>query len=122
LITGQHPLLESIALFCSAGSTTSVSTAQPPSLRYKDLEAKINKWTSELEQQEHQFLTQATQVNAWNKLLIDNSEKVPNSFFQFLVAFGQWNAVHGALFFCLHFLYKESSFNNCIFAEPNYGD
>lgn len=30
----------------------------------------------ELEQQEKLFLTQATHVNAWNKLLIENADKV----------------------------------------------
>uniref|UniRef100_H2Y823 Nucleoporin NSP1-like C-terminal domain-containing protein n=1 Tax=Ciona savignyi TaxID=51511 RepID=H2Y823_CIOSA len=57
-------------------STTLVGDTTTPSLRYKDLETRINKWTNELEQQEQLFLTQATQVNAWNKLLIDNSGKI----------------------------------------------
>ncbi|XP_078494157.1 uncharacterized protein LOC100182610 [Ciona intestinalis] len=60
----------------TAAAVTEKSTA--PSLRYKDLETRINKWTNELEQQEQLFLTQATQVNAWDKLLIDNGEKITN--------------------------------------------
>ncbi|CAK8674328.1 unnamed protein product [Clavelina lepadiformis] len=67
------------ALSSSTASGTATSTAaSSSSMTYKDLETKINKWSSELEQQEHLFLTQATQVNAWNKLLIDNSEKITN--------------------------------------------
>uniref|UniRef100_F6THX7 Nucleoporin NSP1-like C-terminal domain-containing protein n=1 Tax=Ciona intestinalis TaxID=7719 RepID=F6THX7_CIOIN len=61
----------------TAATTTTTATAAP-SLRYKDLETRINKWTNELEQQEQLFLTQATQVNAWDKLLIDNGEKITN--------------------------------------------
>ena len=45
-------------------------------MNYKQLEDKINKWMTELEDQERLFLTQATQVNAWDRLLIDNGEKV----------------------------------------------
>nr|XP_002129766.1 nuclear pore glycoprotein p62-like [Ciona intestinalis] len=66
----------------TAATTTTTATAavvaETPSLRYKDLETRINKWTNELEQQEQLFLTQATQVNAWDKLLIDNGEKITN--------------------------------------------
>lgn len=56
--------------------STLLISAAAPSLTYKDLETKVNKWTSELEQQEKLFLTQATHVNAWNKILIENAEKV----------------------------------------------
>jgi len=36
----------------------------------------MNKWTLELEEQEAMFLEQATQVNAWDRLLVDNGDKV----------------------------------------------
>lgn len=45
-------------------------------MNYRQLEEGINKWTIELEEQEKIFLQQATQVNAWDRLLIDNGEKV----------------------------------------------
>lgn len=45
-------------------------------MTYRQLEESINKWTIELEEQEAIFLEQATQVNAWDRLLIDNGEKV----------------------------------------------
>ena len=45
-------------------------------MNYRQLEEAINKWTLELEEQEKIFLQQATQVNAWDRLLVDNGEKV----------------------------------------------
>jgi len=45
-------------------------------MSYRQLEDFINKWTLELEEQEAIFLEQATQVNAWDRLLIDNGDKV----------------------------------------------
>uniref|UniRef100_A0ABM0MR93 Nuclear pore glycoprotein p62-like n=1 Tax=Saccoglossus kowalevskii TaxID=10224 RepID=A0ABM0MR93_SACKO len=45
-------------------------------MNYRQLEESINKWTVDLEEQEKVFLTQATQVNAWDRLLIENGEKI----------------------------------------------
>ncbi len=45
-------------------------------MSYAQLEALINKWSSELEDQERHFLQQATQVNAWDRMLVENGEKV----------------------------------------------
>ena len=45
-------------------------------MNYRQLEEQINKWMLELEAQERVFLQQATQVNAWDRLLVDNGEKV----------------------------------------------
>ena len=45
-------------------------------MTYRALEESINKWTMELEEQEKMFLQQATQVNAWDRMLVDNGEKV----------------------------------------------
>ena len=45
-------------------------------MNYRQLEEAINKWTIELEEQEKVFLNQATQVNAWDRLLMDNGEKI----------------------------------------------
>ena len=74
---------------CSLGTltTTSAATAAPsgagtgPSkpgrqMTYKQLEEETNKWMAELEEQEKNFLVQATQVNAWDRLVIENGEKV----------------------------------------------
>lgn len=43
---------------------------------FRQLEENINKWTLELEDMEKVFLNQATQVNAWDQLLLKNGEKI----------------------------------------------
>jgi N-acetylmuramoyl-L-alanine amidase CwlA len=45
-------------------------------MNYRQLEEAINKWTLDLEEQEKIFLNQATQVNAWDRLLVNNGEKI----------------------------------------------
>lgn len=45
-------------------------------MNYRQLEEAINKWTMELEELEKVFLNQATQVNAWDRLLMENGEKI----------------------------------------------
>lgn len=45
-------------------------------MTYKQLEEETNKWMAELEEQEKNFLLQATQVNAWDRLVIENGEKI----------------------------------------------
>ena len=45
-------------------------------MTYHQLEEAINKWTLELEEQEKLFLNQATQVNAWDRLLVANGDKI----------------------------------------------
>lgn len=52
------------------------SAAQAPSMNYRQLEELINKWTLDLEEQESIFLQQALQVNAWDRLLIENGDSV----------------------------------------------
>ncbi|KPP73464.1 nuclear pore glycoprotein p62-like [Scleropages formosus] len=63
-----------------AGTATSTTTATaasaPPVMTYAQLEALINKWSLELEDQERHFLQQATQVNAWDRMLVENGEKI----------------------------------------------
>jgi nuclear pore complex protein Nup62 len=45
-------------------------------LTWQDLENKINKWNTDIEQQVSVFIKQATQVNAWSSLLLSNGEKI----------------------------------------------
>ncbi|XP_076987074.1 nuclear pore glycoprotein p62 [Tamandua tetradactyla] len=71
-----------------SGSTPATITAPPPgpvaaaglpaspAMTYAQLESLINKWSLELEDQERHFLQQATQVNAWDRTLIENGEKI----------------------------------------------
>ncbi|XP_052005803.1 nuclear pore glycoprotein p62-like [Xyrauchen texanus] len=65
----------SIAPSTNIGTTT-VTTSTAPVMSYAQLEALINKWSSELEDHERHFLQQATQVNAWDRMLVDNGEKI----------------------------------------------
>ncbi|XP_048487321.1 nuclear pore glycoprotein p62 [Plutella xylostella] len=66
----------------SMPSLTATTTAAPvaptavTSISFAQLEENINKWTIELEEQEKTFINQATQINAWDRLLIANGEKI----------------------------------------------
>lgn len=57
----------------SSIATTTGTTAQ---MNFYSLEEQINKWTLELEEQEKVFTNQATQVNAWDSILLKNGEKI----------------------------------------------
>ncbi|KAM6413436.1 nuclear pore glycoprotein p62-like [Rhynochetos jubatus] len=59
----------------TAAITTATTSSAPPVMTYAQLESLINKWSLELEDQEKHFLHQATQVNAWDRTLIENGEK-----------------------------------------------
>ncbi|XP_061548089.1 nucleoporin 62 like [Phycodurus eques] len=58
-----------------AAATLPIATA-PAVMTYAQLEGLINKWSLELEDQERHFLQQATQVNAWDRMLVENGEKI----------------------------------------------
>ncbi|NXG45490.1 NUP62 protein, partial [Psilopogon haemacephalus] len=65
-----------IGAVTSAAAITTTSASGPPVMTYAQLESLINKWSLELEDQEKHFLHQATQVNAWDRTLIENGEKI----------------------------------------------
>ena len=56
--------------------TSSASDATTGSMSFHALEELINKWRMEMEDQEKTFINQATQVNAWDKILISNADKI----------------------------------------------
>ncbi|NWR78384.1 NUP62 protein, partial [Centropus unirufus] len=64
------------AVTSTAAITTTTASSTPPVMTYAQLESLINKWSLELEDQEKHFLHQATQVNAWDRMLIENGEKI----------------------------------------------
>ncbi|NXX87118.1 NUP62 protein, partial [Urocolius indicus] len=64
------------AVTSAAAITTTTASSAPPVMTYAQLESLINKWSLELEDQEKHFLHQATQVNAWDRTLIENGEKI----------------------------------------------
>ncbi|XP_017146885.1 nuclear pore glycoprotein p62 [Drosophila miranda] len=57
-------------------TTDSSAVSNASQLSYNQLEEHINKWTLEFEEQEKIFTEQATQINAWDKLLISNNHKI----------------------------------------------
>ncbi|XP_066496325.1 nucleoporin-62 C-terminal-like protein [Tiliqua scincoides] len=69
------PLTTTGAVAATSTAATTAGTA-PPVMTYAQLESLINKWSLELEDQEKHFLQQATQVNAWDRTLIENGEKI----------------------------------------------
>ncbi|XP_076285890.1 nuclear pore glycoprotein p62-like isoform X2 [Lasioglossum baleicum] len=76
--TSVAPSLTTPSTQLSLGTPTTVTSSananQPASI--SSFEESINKWTLELEEQEKVFVNQAAQVNAWDKLLITNGEKI----------------------------------------------
>ncbi len=57
-------------------TSTTQAAAAGSTMTFHELEEAINKWTLELEEQEKIFLNQATQVNAWDRLLVSNGDKI----------------------------------------------
>lgn len=64
------------SLTTSTVTTQSQAPNQQTGINFYALEENINKWTIELEEQEKVFTTQATQVNAWDSILLNNGEKI----------------------------------------------
>lgn len=64
------------AVTAPSGPSAAAGVATSPAMTYAQLESLINKWSLELEDQERHFLQQATQVNAWDRTLIENGEKI----------------------------------------------
>jgi nuclear pore complex protein Nup62 len=60
----------------TTSTTTTSSNLNQPSMNFFTLEEQINKWKIELEEQEKVFTNQATQVNAWDNILLKNGEKI----------------------------------------------
>ncbi|XP_039089471.1 nucleoporin-62 C-terminal-like protein [Hyaena hyaena] len=56
--------------------TSTVNAIVTPVMTYGQLEGLVNKWSLDLEDQEKYFLHHATQVNAWDRTLIENGEKI----------------------------------------------
>ncbi|XP_017495294.2 nuclear pore glycoprotein p62 [Manis javanica] len=64
------------AVTAPPGPSATTGPSASPTMTYAQLESLINKWSLELEDQERHFLQQATQVNAWDRTLIENGEKI----------------------------------------------
>nr|5C3L_C Chain C, Nucleoporin Nup62 [Xenopus laevis] len=59
-----------------AGTAAATGISTATAMTYAQLENLINKWSLELEDQEKHFLQQATQVNAWDRTLMQNGERI----------------------------------------------
>ncbi|KAF2899267.1 hypothetical protein ILUMI_06908 [Ignelater luminosus] len=59
-------------------TTTAIASALPAAgtLSFAQLEDAINKWTVDLEEQGKVFANQAKHLNAWDRLLMTNGEKI----------------------------------------------
>jgi len=60
-----------------AASTTSgsASSATPP-MSFRQMQELVNKWTGMLDDQEKEFIEAATKVNYWDKILMNNMDKI----------------------------------------------
>ncbi|XP_012609781.2 nuclear pore glycoprotein p62 [Microcebus murinus] len=70
------PSNAAVTVTAPPGPSAATGAATSPAMTYAQLESLINKWSLELEDQERHFLQQATQVNAWDRTLIENGEKI----------------------------------------------
>lgn len=60
----------------SAASAPTVAVGATPTLSVGGLEEKVNKWVSELREQEERLMRQAAHVNAWDQLLQQGHDQV----------------------------------------------
>lgn len=75
-----HQLSTTVTMFIlfstSSASGTVVPTAATPTLSVRGLEEKVNKWVSEMREQEERLMRQAAHVNAWDQLLQKGHDQV----------------------------------------------
>ncbi|XP_041427917.1 nucleoporin 62kDa L homeolog isoform X2 [Xenopus laevis] len=72
----KAPLAGTIVQANAVGSAAATGISTATAMTYAQLENLINKWSLELEDQEKHFLQQATQVNAWDRTLMQNGERI----------------------------------------------
>lgn len=51
-------------------------------MNFRQLQEAINKWMLDLQEEEKSFLEMATKVNAWDRTLITNGEKVNTEYLE----------------------------------------
>lgn len=77
LTTSAPPLTNSTQSTASVTNTLQAAPTLPTNqMNFYTLEEQINKYTLELAEQEKIFTNQATQVNAWDSILLKNGEKI----------------------------------------------
>lgn len=80
---GLSSATQALGAAAAAAAPQQAQQAQQPAvtqstLTFKVLEDYINKWVGDLDLQEKDFINQATQLNALDKLMIENGEKASN--------------------------------------------
>ena len=63
----------STALASQTGATSQTSANE---ITFRQLEENVNKWNDDLDELERQFLAQATQINAWDRLVLENGDRI----------------------------------------------
>jgi nuclear pore complex protein Nup62 len=83
LSSGLLPTTTSaVSALSGLGTTTtaslggSVSAGSGSGLTYRQLEENVNKWNDDLDELERQFIAQATQINAWDRVVLENGDKI----------------------------------------------
>ncbi|XP_054978448.1 nucleoporin-62 C-terminal-like protein [Sorex araneus] len=56
--------------------TSTVNSIKTPVMTYHELQSMVNKWNIELDDEERNFLSYASQINAWDLSVMENSEKI----------------------------------------------
>ena len=68
-----QPTVTTVSL---GGSTTVAQQATGKEVTFKQLEENVSKWNDDLDELERQFLAQATQINAWDRLVLENGDRI----------------------------------------------
>ncbi|KAI1177571.1 Nsp1-like C-terminal region-domain-containing protein [Nemania sp. FL0916] len=62
----------------SLGASTTGPTSSMARLKNKTMDEILNRWATDLSKYQKEFKEQASQVAAWDRLLVDNGEKIQN--------------------------------------------
>ncbi|XP_046401956.1 nuclear pore glycoprotein p62-like isoform X2 [Ischnura elegans] len=66
----------SVTTAAAAPPTAAPATSEEDVMTYSKLQENINKWAMELEKLEKIFLHQATEMNGWDRVIVENSDKL----------------------------------------------
>ena len=69
------PTSTSLSSSLTGGAATQPQTAAND-ITFRQLEENVNKWNDDLDELERQFLAQATQINAWDRLVLENGDRI----------------------------------------------
>ena len=58
------------------GGSAAAQQTSGKEVTFKQLEENVSKWNDDLDDLERQFLAQATQINAWDRLVLENGDRI----------------------------------------------